>query len=137
MASVARSGPKQGVHDRVIGLLAQRWSKRGEFTIATNPGSEKNRWAGSDQNYPDLVAWVRDGSRDKVVWIAEVETEESVTEVEARAQWRDYNRIGTRFYLVVPAGYGATARQLAARVGITLDGVYEYRVVNGGLDVTQ
>lgn len=52
MTTVGRSAGKQSTHDRVIALVAERWAKPLEHNIATNPGSERNRWAGSDDQYP-------------------------------------------------------------------------------------
>lgn len=136
MRTIQRSEARQPVHDHVVELVARQWANTLRFNIATNQGSEKNRWAGSHQNYPDLVGWVRDGAQDRLVWVAEVETEDTVSEAEARGQWREYAALPVPFYLIVPKGYAATARQLVAKVGITLDAVYEYSFVNGAFQLT-
>jgi hypothetical protein len=137
VATVARSAGRQSTHDRVIALVAERWASPQEHNITTNPGSERNRWAGSDDRYPDLVGWARGNSGDVLRWVAEVETEESVTEAEARGQWRTYAAIGVPFYLVVPQGYGARSRELARAAGVGLTAVYEYAFANGIFQLTR
>lgn len=127
----------QTKHDRVIALLVQKWSDPGKYNITTNPGSEKNRWVGSDANYPDIVAWRRVGSQDTCVWFAEVETEDSVSESHAKDQWAKYDSLPGPFYLVVPAGLGATARQIARRAALTIDAFFEWDFVASSFTVTR
>jgi hypothetical protein len=137
MIQKQRDFGKQSIHDLVIGILKQRWMDTTKYNIDTNPGSEKNRWVGSEQNkqYPDLIAWAREFNRDRARWIAEVETEESVTVSEASGQWTGYAKLGLPFYLVVPIGYKRSAEMLAGTAGIKVARVYEYWFADNRLQI--
>ncbi len=130
---VGRDREGQSLHDTLIDLLARYWHNSAKYNLTTNPGSDKNRWIGSDSNFPDLVGWVPIPGGEKGVWIAEVETGTTVTESEAREQWAKYDATGVPFYVVVPTGYGATARALAVRLKLTIDGFYEFSFSGGKL----
>ena len=118
----------QSMHDRVVALAAQQWNNPLQHAITTNPGGQKNRWVGSEKIYPDIIAWKRDLNRDVAVWIAEVETQDSITSEEAYTQWKKYSNLNTPFYLIVPKGYRAYAKNLANRARITVSGIYEYEL---------
>jgi hypothetical protein len=93
-------------HDRVIALVAERWTNPRKYNVATNPGLGAEPVGRSDDQCPDRLGWVRENNRYPLWWVAEVETEASVTESEARGQWRTYALIGVPFYLVVPKDSG-------------------------------
>lgn len=137
MSTITRNFGKQSVHDLVISLVAQRWTNPLKYNITTNPGSEKNRWVGSDKNYPDVICWVKEFNRQRAQWIAEVETEESVTQAKARGQWRDYAAIGVPFYLIVPKGYRMSAQVYAVMAGVRVAGIYEFAFINRGFQLTR
>ncbi len=130
MRASPRDFGKQAIHDHVVRLVAQRWAEPGRLRIDTNPGVERNVWTGPAQIYPDLVGWTQQGRLKAPMWIAEVETEETVTENEARTQWRDYASLGVPFFLIVPRGYRSRAQVLSTKVGIAPKGIYEYGFLN-------
>ncbi|MGH7254346.1 MAG: hypothetical protein ACREI3_01090 [Nitrospirales bacterium] len=130
MPITQRDFGKQAIHDHVVRLVAQQWAASMRYRMDANPGLEENAWAGSSQTYPDLVGWTRQGRHRTPVLIAEVETEETVNEIEAKDQWRLYGKLGVPFYLIVPRGYGVTAQRLARRVGVTPCQIYEYAFIN-------
>ena len=134
---VRRDRQGQNLHDTVISFLARHWHNPSKYNIATNPGPEKNRWVGSEQNYPDIVGWVQDISSQRAVWIAEVETSGSVTDDEARHQWAKYLSTGVALHLVVPAGYGRAAKALAIKLKLAVAGFYEFSFSNGQLVLGQ
>ncbi len=107
MSTAKRDLGKQSVHDNIVRLAAQRWANLVTDKIAINPGSDKNMWAwaGLANNYPDLVGWSDRSGRKLLEWVAEVETEESVSYSEARSQWQNNASLGVPFYLIVPKGY--------------------------------
>lgn len=107
-------------HDRIIRLLPPRYKRR--FTVFANPGSEMTQGVGegSQTLYPDLVLLPLGRSR-KVAGVVEVETQESVNNLEAIAQWAVYGRLPTEFALYVPASSADVARRLCLdnRIGVT------------------
>lgn len=139
MPHIPRQPGEDSLHDHVIALLATHWYNPSNYNLTTNPNGEQNRWVGSERNqqWPDLVAWRREGDRDKPVWIAEVETVSSVNETEARNQWRAYAALTKPLYLVVPTGYATTARRIVANLGISIDGYYEFTVERGQLQLSE
>jgi hypothetical protein len=127
----------QGQHDTAIGKLAALWANPTQYNITMNPDGEKNRWVGSSDCFPDLVAWTRKGDRDQALWIVEVETTESVNDDEARAQWSAYARSGVPLSLAVPTGSGARAWAIANQLGIALNKVLEFSNEYGQIQVTE
>lgn len=106
MPHVFRPTHEENLHEQVIRWLETHWNDPAKYNITTNPDGQQNRWVGSETNkrWPDIVAWVREGNRDRAVWIAEVETAATVAEEEARSQERDYAGLGVPLHLVVPSG---------------------------------
>lgn len=127
---------KQSIHDHVVRLVEQRWQDNSRHFITINPGSEKNQMVGPSNDYPDVIGWGLVGGRKVLRWVAEVETEESVTEDEARGQWKSYAALGVPFYLIVPSGYGQYARALTARAGVIVARVHEYAFQGTGFYLT-
>jgi hypothetical protein len=116
-------------HDEIVNLVAQRWANTMHCQVTVNT-SKKNAWKTADRKYPDLVGWQLNTERNTVEWIAEVETEESFSELDAHGRWQDYMALGLQFYLFVPKGYGATAQFFASRAGVHINRIFEYTFVN-------
>jgi hypothetical protein len=106
-------------HDRVIRLLQAKSKKR--YEVEVNIGDERNVsvQAGPATLYPDLVLKSATPPR-RVQGIIEVETGESVNNLEAMAQWVHMGRAGVPFYLYVPQQSVDIARRLCEdhQVGI-------------------
>jgi hypothetical protein len=116
-------------HDEIVNLVAQRWATTMRCKILINSASTKNGWVAAERKYPDLVG-SRCHERNNIVeWIAEVETEESFSGLDAHGRWRDYMDLGLQFYLFVPKSYGATAQFFASRAGVHINRIYEYSFV--------
>src|SRR5579884_2201677 len=81
---------KQPIHDLVVRSVPQLWQSHVKCSIAINPGSEQNMWAGMPDLYPDVVGWVWRNGRRELLWIAAVETEDTITLAKARSQWKRY-----------------------------------------------
>jgi len=107
-------------HDRVIRLLQPRYKRR--FAVGVNLGSEQVAPVGTgpDAQYPDLVLTTTGAGR-KLAGVVEVETGESVNQLEAMAQWARFGRLPVEFALYVPAAAVAATRRLCAdhHVGVT------------------
>ncbi len=81
--------------------------------------------------YPDIV--VVEHPRNVVKILAEVETSDTVTEEEAERQWRPFADIAEAFYLYVPYGQTAHAKNICKRLKIKVSGVRAWRY-NVGMD---
>ena len=107
-------------HDRVIRLLQQKYKRR--FSVGINPGVEQNTAVGTgpDAQYPDLVLTAQ-GTGRKLAGVVEVETNESVNQLEAMAQWARLGRLPVEFALYVPVGVAGVARRFCTdhRIGVT------------------
>jgi len=115
-------------HDRVIRQLQRDLSRR-KIEVAINPGSEQNVSLGTvRKEYPDAVLFSTDKGR-KVIGVVEVETGESVNNLEAMAQWAHYAKLRAPFLLYVPMGSVDVARRLAADNQISVAEIHSYHQV--------
>ncbi|MEW6543311.1 MAG: hypothetical protein AB1411_06830 [Nitrospirota bacterium] len=137
MSTVVREVPRQSPHDYIVSLVAQRWAKAVESRITVNIGAPPNGLVGERRKYPDIVGWrFRPDQNNEVEWIAEVETEQSLSQPGARERLKDYAALNVPFYLFVPKGYRTVAQVLGVRAGIQLNGIYEYTLVNDALQIS-
>ena len=122
-------------HDRVIRLLQIRFRRR--FDVGINPGQEQNAafGTGSSVIYPDLVLVSMDRGR-RVQSIIEVETAESVSNLEALAQWARMARLRAPFHLYVPATSVDVARRLCTDHQIPVAEVVSYHTIGDQLRFT-
>ena len=99
-------------HDRVIRLLQARWRRK--YTVAVNVGAEQaaSIASGDATLYPDLVLSSLADHKPEIV--VEVETAESVNNLEALAEWARFGRLRTAFHLYVPTGSVDAAKRLCA-----------------------
>ena len=97
-------------HDRVIRLLQARYKRR--FAVGINPGADMAAPVGAapDVQYPDLVLTAPGGGK-KLAGVVEVETSESVNQLEAMAQWSRLGRLPVDFILYIPSGVAGVARE--------------------------
>lgn len=115
---------EQFEHDRVIRLLQARWRRR--FQVGVNLGAEQVAPAGNGSNamFPDIVLT---GTRShRVEGVVEVETGESVNNLEAMAQWARFAALRVPFYLYVPSGSVDSARRLCTEHGIPVAEIWSY-----------
>jgi hypothetical protein len=112
-------------HDRVIRLLQAKFRRR--FDVGINPGSEQNSAVGSGVSavYPDVVLISQDRGR-KVMAVIEVETVESVNNLEALAEWVPFGRLKSAFHLYVPAQMLDVARRLCTDSNIPVAEIHTY-----------
>ena len=115
-------------HDRVIRQLQRDLSRR-KIEVGINPGAEQNVSLGTARKeYPDAVLFSTDKGR-KVIGVVEVETGESVNNLEAMAQWAHYAKLRAPFLLYVPMGSVDVARRLAADNQIPVAEIHSYHQV--------
>jgi hypothetical protein len=115
-------------HDRVIRLLYARWRRR--FQVGINPGIEQNVaiGTGEDAMFPDVVlASLQRGHRLQAV--VEVETSESVNNLEALSEWVRMARLRGDFHLFVPAGSVEAARRLCADHNIDVREIWSFHPI--------
>jgi hypothetical protein len=122
-------------HDRVIRLLQARWRRR--YEVAINAGEEKNTSikAGTVVIYPDLVFTAAEVGR-RVQGVVEVETGESVNNLEAMAQWKVLARTRIPFYLYVPSGALELARRLCADNQVEVTELWTYHAIGDQIRFT-
>ena len=115
-------------HDRVIRLLQPRYKRR--FTVGINPGIEQAFPVGTapDLQFPDLVL-TSPGTGKKLTGVVEVETTESVNQLEAMAQWARFGRLPVEFILYVPSGVAPVARRLCGDHGIGVTEIWTFHTV--------
>jgi hypothetical protein len=119
---------EQFEHDRVIRLLQARWRRR--YDVVANVGDERHAGVkvGPTQVYPDLIVYAPGRSR-RPHTLVEVETSESVNNLEALAEWAPFGRAAAEFHLYVPASSADIARRLAADNEIAVTELWAYHAV--------
>jgi hypothetical protein len=120
-------------HDRLIRFLQVKYKRKLE--AATNVGEERlvPVKIGVGTFYPDLVLT----AGKKLAGVVEVETGESVNNLEALAQWTHFSRARVPFHLYVPvSGYDA-ARRLCAANDVRPAEIWTYRGTNEGFDLVR
>ncbi len=96
-------------HDRLIRFLQAKYKKK-QLEVAVNVGDERLNPVkiGLGTFFPDLVMT----AGKKLSGLVEVETGESVNNLEAMAQWVHFSRARVPFHLYVPVTGYDTARRL-------------------------
>lgn len=109
-----RRTEKQSEHDGAVYAAQNIYQKNG-LKVWINPGSEKNKELGG--RYIDVIASER--PRFDKAWVTEVETDDSVSESEAKNQWKDYASVYERWHLAVPVSSKSEAEELLRKHRIT------------------
>ena len=81
-----------------------------------------------DLQFPDLVL-TSPGTGKKLAGVVEVETGESVNQLEAMAQWARFGRLPVEFVLYVPSGVAPVARRLCGDHGIGVTEIWTFHTV--------
>jgi hypothetical protein len=119
-------------HDRIIRLLQTKFRRR--FDVGINPGAEQIAPVGTGTSpvYPDVVLMSQDRGR-KVVTIIEVETVESVNNLEALAEWVTFARLRPAFHLYVPTSMMEVAKRLCTDHNVPVAEIHSYHAVGDEL----
>jgi hypothetical protein len=130
MSTTLREQGIETVHDRVVSLVAQRWAKAFRCKVTIHTSLEQDPWADPEQQC-DIVGWqVTSAGNTTMEWMAEVETADSILDLETRSRWKQAMVVGVPFYLLVPRGLKESAQKLAGEASVPVSGVYEYTFVN-------
>jgi hypothetical protein len=115
-------------HDRIIRILQTKFRRR--FDVGINPGMEQNAAVGVGPSavYPDVVLTSQDRGR-KIELVIEVETVESVNNLESLAEWVPFGRLRPMFHLYVPASMADVAKRLCSDSNIPVAEIHSYHWV--------
>jgi hypothetical protein len=114
-------------HDRVIRELQARWRRK--YTVLTNQGAEQVAplALGESVVYPDLILTAPGARRPEIV--IEVETGESVNNLEAMAEWARLAKAKAEFHLYVPAGSVEVALRLCHAHNVPFAEICSYHAI--------
>ena len=112
-------------HDRIIRILQAKFRRR--FDAGINPGAEQNAPVGTGTSsvYPDVVLASQQKGR-KIETVIEVETVESVNNLEALAEWVPFGRLRSAFHLYVPAAMADVAKRLCTDFNVPVAEIHSY-----------
>ena len=121
-------------HDRLIRFLQAKYKKK-QLEVAVNVGDERLTPVkiGQGTFFPDLVMT----AGKKLAGLVEIETGESVNNLEAMAQWVHFSRARVPFHLYVPVTGYDTARRLCEANGATPAEIWTYRPTLDGFDLVR
>jgi hypothetical protein len=114
-------------HDRVIRQLQARYKRKHEVVI--NPGSEQNEsvTVGQLAVFPDLLLYGQERGR-RLQGTVEVETGESVNQLEALAEWGVFSKLKVPLHLYVPTASLDAVRRLCAEHQIEVGELWTFHV---------
>jgi hypothetical protein len=120
-------------HDRLIRYLQQKYKRK--FDVALNMGDEQAAPVkiGPQTLFPDLVLT----TGRKLAGVVEVESGESVNNLEAMAQWVHFSRSRVPFHLYVPVPSYETARRLCEANHAQVTEIWTYRPAADGFDLVR
>lgn len=118
-------------HDRLIRHLQAKFTRK--YEVGANLGDEQVAplKVGANTFFPDLTL----STGGKVVGVIEVETGESVNNLEAMSQWLHFSRVKVPFSLYVPVMSYDTTRRLCEALGVTVSEIWTYRGAMEGFDL--
>jgi hypothetical protein len=123
-------------HDRIIRQLQARYKRKHEVTI--NLGMEQNEsvTVGELAVFPDLLLFSQNRSR-RLEGTVEVETGESVNQLEALAEWGVFSKLKAPFYLYVPPQCIDSARRLCDEHQFAVAEIWTYHLALDQVRFTQ
>lgn len=118
------------LHDQVVSLIAQRWAKVFVCQVTIRTGIDHAPWTDHDQPC-DIVGWYVSSGGNTMEWMAEVETEESLSDGQAADRWKKALTRGIPFYLLVPRGLKEPVQRVTEAALIRVSYIYEFTFING------
>ena len=105
--------------------------------MAANPGEEQGASTrlGNQTLHPDLILTNTEGRRRRHA-VVEVETSESVNQLEAVAQWVHFAGVRGIFYLYVPVALADVARRLCEANKINVTEIWTYYIIGSQIRFT-
>jgi hypothetical protein len=134
MSTVLREPGIQTVHDQVVSEIAQRWAKAFQCKVTIKTGLDRNLWADPKQQ-SDIVGWDFSPRGNRMEWIAEVETADTLSDPATHARWQQAVVPGIPRYLLIPMGNKAVAQELVAAADVQFTSIYQYYFFNGTIQV--
>ena len=108
---------KQSLRDRLIVIQAVNYKKQGYTDIKVN---QKNYLLGPPEKVgsytPDLSAVLNDKTT-----ICDVETNDSINNAQTVEKWKEFDRSGYAFHLIIPNSAFDVVKEIAKSNGITVD----------------
>ena len=122
-------------HDRVIRLLQAKYKRK--YDVAINPGNEQTAPVGPPQSpwYPDLVLYANERTK-KLVGVVEVETAESINNLEAMSQWVAFGKLKVEFHLYVPVSGVDSARRMLTDLQVPTTEIWAYSALGDQIRFT-
>jgi hypothetical protein len=130
MTTSLRERGIETIHDQVVSLIAQRWAKAFVCKVTIKTEAEQYPWACPEQTC-DIVGWYVSSGGNTMEWMAEVETEDSLSDVQVVDKWKRAIARGIPYYLLVPRGLKESAMKLTQDTSIIISYIYEYTFING------
>ena len=123
-------------HDRIIRELQARYKRKHE--VAINPGMEQNQsvMVGDLAVFPDLLLYSQERGR-RLEGTVEVETGESVNQLEALAEWGLFSKLKAPFYLYVPPQSVESARRICDEHQFPVAEIWTYHLAMDQVRFTQ
>jgi hypothetical protein len=114
-------------HDRIIRQLQARYKRKHD--VAINPGMEQNQsvMVGDLAVFPDLLLFSLERGR-RLEGTVEVETGESVNQLEALAEWGVFSKLKAPFYLYVPPQSIESARRICDEHQFAVAEIWTYHL---------
>ncbi|MFI5247506.1 MAG: hypothetical protein ACHQWV_03020 [Nitrospirales bacterium] len=129
MSSLTKETGIATIHDQVVSLVAQRWAKAFHCKVTIHTSLEQDPWADPHQQC-DIVGWQVSSAGNRMEWMAEVETDDSLRDAATVSEWKKAVVRGIPFYLLVPRGFKGSAQKLAEDASVPVSGIYEYTFLN-------
>ena len=110
----SRKTTKASEHDAVVRAIKRVYEREG-IQAYINPGSQQEKsWGGY---YIDVIAV--ESADERRAWVIEVETDDSISDGEARDQWKRYDDKYDHWFLAVPSASRDEAERLCTEYGIS------------------
>lgn len=129
-----RPAREQDEHDRLVRHLEGKYRKKSDVGVNVRDEQTFPVKVGTNSYYPDLVLL---GDNKKPIGVVEVESGESVNNLEAMAQWVPFARARMPFHLYVPVLAYDTARRLCDANHARVTEIWTYRGVPDGFDLVR
>jgi len=120
-------------HDRLIRFLQAKYKRKADAAINVGDEQVAPIKIGNNTFFPDLVLT----TAKKVAGVVEVESAESVNNLEAMAEWVHFSRAKVPFHLYVPVQVYDAARRLAEANHVNVAEIWTYRPTAEGFDLVR
>lgn len=107
----------QNLHNKLIVIQVMNYKKQGYTNIKVNHENYRQGQPAQISGYtPDLSADLKSDTM-----ICEVETNESINDPDTVHKWREFDKSGCQFHLLIPLNAFDQVKDIAKSNGITID----------------